>query len=67
MNNIGQTLRPIMFYVCIGGEAAHDWARRNGMIPQAGLPILWLALAELAHYYGLAKLPTSSLPPEDCR
>jgi hypothetical protein len=60
MDNVGQTLRPIVFYVCISGEAAHDWARRNAMIPQAGLPILRLALAELAHHYGLAKLPEVS-------
>jgi len=42
---------------------AHDWARRNGMIPLAGLQILRLALAEIAHYYGLAKLPTVSASP----
>jgi hypothetical protein len=53
---LGQTLRPIVFYVAIAGESANDWARRNGMIPQAGLAILRLALAELAHHYGYVKL-----------
>jgi hypothetical protein len=57
MNAVGQSLRPILFYVCLAGESANDWARRNAMIPQAGLSVLRLALAELAHHYGLAKLP----------
>ena len=57
MNSVGQSLRPILFYVCLAGESANDWARRNAMIPQAGLSVLRLALAELAHHYGLAKLP----------
>ena len=58
MNSIGQSLTPILFYCVIAGESANDWARRNGMIPQAGLSVLRLALAELAHHYGLAKLPS---------
>lgn len=57
MNNVGQTLRPIIFYVTIAGESANDWARRNGMNPDAGIAILRLALSELAHHFGLAKLP----------
>jgi Domain of unknown function (DUF6456) len=57
---VGQTLRPVIFYVCIAGEAANEWARRNAMLPQAGLPILRLALAELAHHYELCKLPAPS-------
>jgi hypothetical protein len=48
----------VIFYVCIAGEASNDWARRNAMIPQAGLAVLRLALAELAHHYGLCKLPS---------
>jgi hypothetical protein len=47
----------VIFYVCIAGEAANEWARRNGQIPQAGLPILRLGLAELAHHHGYAKIP----------
>jgi hypothetical protein len=57
MDAVGQSLRPIMFWVCIGGEAANDWARRNGMLPQAGLPVLRLALAELSYHYGYIKPP----------
>ena len=55
MDAVGQTLRPVIFYVCIAGEAANEWARRNAMLPEAGLSILRLALAELAHHYGLCK------------
>lgn len=57
MDSVGQSLRSVVFYVCISGEAANDWARRNAVLPQAGLSILRLGLAELAHHYGLAKLP----------
>jgi hypothetical protein len=57
MDAVAVTLRSIVFYVCIAGEAANEWARRNGEIPQAGLPILRLGLAELAHHYGYAKIP----------
>lgn len=56
MESVGQTLRAILFWVAIGGESANDWARRNGMLPQAGLPVLRLSLSELAHHYGLVKL-----------
>ena len=38
------------------GISANDWARRNGMIPQAGLSILRLALAP-AHHFGFARSP----------
>jgi hypothetical protein len=62
MDAVGQTLRPILFWVCIGGESANDWARRNGMLPQAGITILRLALAELAHHFGLIKLPGYEAP-----
>ena len=58
MNGVGQSLRPILFYCVLAGKSANDWARRNGMIPQAGLSVLRLALSELAHHYGLAKLPS---------
>jgi hypothetical protein len=61
MNAVGNSLRPILFWVCIGGESANDWARRNGMNPDAGLPILRLALAELAHHFGIVKLPEELL------
>jgi hypothetical protein len=56
MDAVAVTLRSVVFYVCIAGEAASEWARRNGEIPQAGLPILRLELAEPAHYYGYAKI-----------
>jgi hypothetical protein len=65
MNSIGQSLRPIVFWVCISGEAANDWARRNGMNPDAGLTVLRLALAELAHFYGYVKLPADLLAAKD--
>ena len=64
MEGVGQTLRPILFWVAIGGESANDWARRNGMLPQAGITILRLALAELAHHFGLIKLPGYEPPPK---
>jgi hypothetical protein len=64
MEAVGQTLRPILFWVCIGGESANDWARRNGMLPQAGITILRLALAELAHHFGLIRLPGYEPPPK---
>lgn len=56
MNGISQTLRPVLFYVCIAGETAKDWAVRNAKAPQSGIEILRLALAELAHYYGFVRL-----------
>jgi hypothetical protein len=59
MDAVAVTLRSVVFYVCIAGEAANEWARRNGEIPQAGLPILRLGLAELAHHYGYAKIPVT--------
>ena len=62
MDSVSQTLRQILFYVAIAGEAANDWARRNAMIPQAGLAVLRLALAELADHYGLCKLSQPETP-----
>ena len=64
MDAVGQSLRPVIFYVCIAGEASNDWARRNAMIPQAGLAVLRLALAELAHHYRHCKLPGVEEPPQ---
>ena len=73
---VGQSLRPVISYVCIAGEASNDRARCNAMIPQAGLAVLrptamiigltrcCLALAELAHHYGLCKLPAEREPPQ---
>lgn len=62
MDAVGQSLRRVIFYGCIAGEASNDWARRNAMIPQADLAVLRLALAELAHHYGLCKLPAQLMP-----
>lgn len=56
MDAVPQTLRPAIFWVCIAGEAASEWARRNAMVPQTGLQVLRFGLAELAHHYGLCKL-----------
>jgi hypothetical protein len=64
MDSVGQSLRSVVFYVCIVGEAATDWARRNAVLPQAGLSILTLGLAGLAYHYGLRKL---SVPCADGR
>jgi hypothetical protein len=64
MDAVGQSLRPIIFYVCLADEASNDWARRNAMIPQAGPAVLRLALAELAHHYGHCKLPGVEEPPQ---
>lgn len=52
MKGIGGSLRPVLYYVCIAGNPANEWASRNGMVPQAGLPVLRLALADLATHYG---------------
>jgi hypothetical protein len=62
MNSIGSdtsggALRSCVFYVVIAGEHASDWARRNGKTPQVGIEILRMALADLAHYFGIAKNP----------
>jgi hypothetical protein len=57
MNKLGISMRSPIYYICIAGEFADSWARRNGMVPQAGLAILRLALGELADFYGLAKNP----------
>jgi hypothetical protein len=62
MSGVGQSLRPVLVGVCLCGESANDWARRAGMIPQAGLTVLRLALADLAHYYGFIKLPNENAP-----
>jgi hypothetical protein len=64
MNGVGQTLRPILFWTAIAGESANDWARRNGMLPQAGITILRMALSELAHHFGIIKLPGYEPPPK---
>lgn len=56
MNAIGLSLRSAMYWICISGESANAWAARNAMVPQAGLSILRLGLAELAHHYGLIKM-----------
>ncbi len=48
MNAVGASLRPVLFCVIIAGESPGDWAARNGMIPQAGIAVLRLGLAELA-------------------
>lgn len=55
MNTLGISMRSPIYYICVAGEFADSWARRNGMPPQAGLSILQLALSELAHFYGLVK------------
>jgi len=54
---------PVIFMYAFG-EASNDWDRRNAMIPQAGLAVLRLALAELAHHYGHCKLPGVEEPPQ---
>jgi hypothetical protein len=54
MNSVGSSsLRAVIFYVCIAGEPGESWARRNALHPKSGLSILRLALAELAHHYGI--------------
>ena len=59
MNGIGRSLRPALYWVCIAGQSANEWAVRNGMVPQAGLAILRLSLAELAHHYGYVKIASN--------
>lgn len=54
------SLRSSIYWVCIAGEYADSWARRNDMIPQAGLPILRIALTELAQHYGFVKKDVDS-------
>lgn len=56
MNAISMTLRSPLFYIVIAGEAASDWAARNAIAKDAGLAILRLSLAELAHFYGMIKM-----------
>jgi hypothetical protein len=70
MNSIGSetsggALRSCVFYVVIAGEHASDWARRNGKTPQVGIEILRMALADLAHYFGIAKNPART-PATKC-
>jgi hypothetical protein len=57
MAAVAVTLRSVVFYICIAGEAANEWARRKGEISQASLPILLLGLVELAHRYEYVKIP----------
>ena len=61
MAGVGQSLRPIIVSVCLMGESANDWARRNGMNPDVGITVLRLALGELAHFYGYVKLESDPL------
>lgn len=60
MAAIGPTLRSVLFWICITGEYASDWAVRNVMDPKRGICVLRLALAELAHHYGYVKLPDAA-------
>jgi hypothetical protein len=62
MDAVGMTLRPVLFWVCISGAYASDWAVRNSMDPKGGICVLRLALAELAHHYGYIRLPSVAKP-----
>jgi hypothetical protein len=55
MNSAGVSLRPALWYVCIGGQTSEDWAIRNERKAAEGIAILRCALAELAHHYGYVK------------
>lgn len=61
MNAIGKSIRPAVFYVCIAGQFANDWAVRNCMDPKAGIAVLRLGLAELSHHYGYIKMEDDNL------
>jgi hypothetical protein len=61
----GIPLRSILFYVCISGEHASEWARRNGKTPQVGIELLRMALIDLCHHYGLAKKKSDAEKPND--
>ncbi len=44
-------LAGILIQVCLCDEAARDWARSRGDVPQAGVVVLRLALDALADYW----------------
>jgi hypothetical protein len=61
MDNIGQTLRPIAFYVCIGGEAGTRLGTQKRDDPASGPANPSFGPSRAC--YGLAKLPTVSASP----
>jgi hypothetical protein len=56
MNSVGVSLRSALWYICISGQTSEEWAIRNGKKGAEGIAVLRCELADLAHYYGYAKL-----------